>query len=77
MKWYVLHTKPRSEKKAEEELLSLGIHAYCPTRDEVRHWSDRKKRIEIPLLPSMVLVNIDEKEWEKGINIIYDCLKKN
>ena len=61
MNWYVLHTKPRCEKKVEEELLSLGIHAYCPTRSEIRLWSDRKKRIEIPLLPSMVLVNIDDE----------------
>ena len=61
MNWYVLHTKPRSEKKVEEELLSLGIHAYCPTRSEVRLWSDRKKRIQIPLLPSMVLVKIDDE----------------
>lgn len=61
MNWYVLYTKPRCEKKVEEELLSLGIHAYCPTRSEVRLWSDRKKRIDVPLLPSMILVNIDEK----------------
>ena len=61
MNWYVLHTKPRSEKKVEEELLSLGIHAYCPTRSEVRIWSDRKKKIDAPVLPSMVLVNIDDK----------------
>ena len=61
MSWYVLHTKPRCEKKVEEELLSLGIHAYCPTRSEFRYWSDRKKRIEVPLLPSMVLVNVDDK----------------
>ena len=69
MSWYVLYTKPRSEKKVEEELLSLGIHAYCPTRSEMRIWSDRKKRIEIPLLPSMVLVNIDEKD----INRVFEC----
>ena len=36
MKWYVLHTKPRSEKKVEEKLLSLGINAYCPTRTEIK-----------------------------------------
>ena len=65
MNWYVLYTKPRCEKKVEEELLSLGIHAFCPTRSEVRQWSDRKKRIEIPLLPSMVLVNIDEEHISK------------
>ena len=62
MNWYVIHTKPRGEKKAEEQLLSLGINAYCPTRSEIRLWSDRKKRIQVPVLTSMVLVNIDEKD---------------
>ena len=62
MNWYVLHTKPRSEKKVEQKLLSLGINAYCPTRPEIRFWSDRKKRIDVPLLPSMVLVNIEDKD---------------
>ena len=62
MNWYVIHTKPRGEKKAEEELLSLGIQAYCPTRSEIRLWSDRKKRIEVPVLPSMVLVNIEDND---------------
>ena len=69
MNWYVLYTKTRCEKKVVEELLSLGIHAYCPTRSEVRLWSDRKKRIEIPLLPSMVLVKIDDKD----INRVFEC----
>ena len=65
MNWYVLHTKPRREKKVEEELLSLGINAYCPTRSEIRFWSDRKKRIQVPVLPSMVLVNIDVKDMNR------------
>tara|TARA_Y200000002_G_scaffold150198_1_gene124139 strand:+ start:2229 stop:2690 length:462 start_codon:yes stop_codon:yes gene_type:complete len=63
--WYVLHTKPRSEKRVEQKLLSLGINAYCPTRPEIRFWSDRKKRIDVPLLPSIVLVNIDDKDINK------------
>tara|TARA_X000000950_G_scaffold222302_1_gene267750 strand:- start:190 stop:651 length:462 start_codon:yes stop_codon:yes gene_type:complete len=69
MKWYVLHTKPRCEKKVEEKLLSLGINAYCPTLIEIKLWSDRKKRIEVPVLPSMVLVNIDDNE----INKVFEC----
>ena len=68
MNWYVLHTKPRSEKKVEEKLLSLGINAYCPTHSEIRFWSDRKKRIQVPILPSMVLVNIDTK----NINRVFE-----
>ena len=62
MNWYVIHTKPKGEKKAEEQLLSLGINAYCPTLNEIRLWSDRKKRIELPVLPRMVLVNIEDKD---------------
>ena len=62
MNWYVLHTKPRSEKKVEEQLLSLGINAYCPTSSEFKLWSDRKKKIDKPVLPSMILVNIDDKD---------------
>ena len=62
MNWYVLHTKPKHEKKVEKDLLAIGINAYCPTRTEFRVWSDRKKKIEKPVLSSMVLVRIDEKE---------------
>ena len=62
MNWYVLHTKPRCEKKVEEQLLSLGINAYCPTSSEFKLWSDRKKKIDKPVLPSMILVNIDDKD---------------
>ena len=62
MNWYVLHTKPRCEKKVEEQLLSVGINAYCPTRSEFKQWTDRKKKIYKPVLPSMVLVNIDDKD---------------
>ena len=69
MNWYVLHTKPRCEKKAEEQLLFIGINAYCPTRPEIKIWSDRKKRVGVPLLPSMLLVKIDDK----NINKVFEC----
>ena len=62
MNWYVLHTKPRCEKKVEEQLLSIGINAYCPTRSDFKLWTDRKKKIYKPVLPSMVLVYIDDKD---------------
>ncbi|MCH8534152.1 MAG: UpxY family transcription antiterminator [Flavobacteriaceae bacterium] len=57
-KWYVLYSRPNAEKKLAERLSEQGIEAYCPTRTEVRKWSDRKKKVQVPVLPSMVLVNI-------------------
>ena len=68
MNWYVLHTKPRHEKKVEKELISIGINAFCPTREEYRIWSDRRKKIQQPVLPSMVLVRINEKDLN---NVFY------
>ena len=67
--WHVIYTKPRAEKKVEERLNDFGISAYCPVKQEIKQWSDRKKKILVPVLPSMVLVNIDEKERNKVFDI--------
>ena len=68
MKWFVLFTKPRHELKVLERLISLGIQAYTPTKIVTRQWSDRKKKMTIPLLPSMVLVNLENKDP----NLVFD-----
>ncbi|MBT6376913.1 MAG: hypothetical protein HOJ72_01585, partial [Flavobacterium sp.] len=63
--WFVIYTKPRTEIKVSQRLSVLGIENYTPTKIEMRQWSDRKKKIAVPLLPSMVLVSIHEKEVNK------------
>jgi transcriptional antiterminator RfaH len=68
-KWFVIYTKPRTEIKVSQRLSVLGIENYTPTRMEIRQWSDRKKKILVPLLPSMVLVNIHEKEVNKVFEV--------
>jgi transcription antitermination factor NusG len=68
-KWFVIYTKPRTEIKVSQRLSVLGVENYTPTRIEVRQWSDRKKKILLPLLPSMVLVSIHEKEVNKVFEV--------
>jgi transcription antitermination factor NusG len=68
IKWFVLFTKPRHELKVLERLISFGIDAYTPTKIVTRQWSDRKKKMTIPLLPSMVLVNLENKDP----NVVFD-----
>ena len=68
-KWFVVCTKSRNELKVLSRILSLGIDAYTPSRKELRQWSDRKKKVAVPLLPSMVLVRLDEKEVNKVFEI--------
>jgi transcriptional antiterminator RfaH len=67
--WFVIYTKPRQELKALERLTHLGIEAYTPTKIEVRKWSDRKKKVIVCLLPSMVLVCLEEKEVSKVFEV--------
>lgn len=67
--WFVIYTKPRQELKVLERLTHLGIEAYTPTKIEVRKWSDRKKKVTVCLLPSMVLVYLGEKEVSKVFEV--------
>ena len=66
--WFVIVTKPQNEKKVELQLNQIGIPAYCPVRTEIRQWSDRAKKIKVPLLPSMLLVKIPNNLR----NIVFD-----
>ncbi len=63
--WYALYTRPRWEKKANDELMRCGILTYLPLVKTLRQWSDRKKIVEAPLLPSYLFVNISLDEYEK------------
>jgi transcription antitermination factor NusG len=60
--WLAIYTKSRAEKKVEERLLKNGFEAYCPTYTTLKQWSDRKKKVELPLIPSYVFVHVDERE---------------
>ena len=62
MDWFALYTKPHNEIKVAEKLLSMGIEAYCPTIVVEKQWSDRKKKIQQPLLNSYVFVKLNDQE---------------
>jgi transcription antitermination factor NusG len=64
MPWYVIYTKPRNEKKVADRLKHIGVDVYCPMFTMVKQWSDRKKKVEVPLLNSYVFVNLKEKDRE-------------
>jgi transcription antitermination factor NusG len=60
--WMAVYTKPRSEKKVAERLEKIGIEVYCPLQTVIKQWSDRKKKVKIPVFPSYVFVHIEESE---------------
>ena len=66
-KWYAIYTRPRSEKKVFELLSQNDFNAYLPLISTVRQWSDRKKKVQIPLISSYVFVKTNESNL---INIL-------
>src|SRR5690242_12899225 len=68
MSWYVLYTKPRNEKKVAELLKQKGVDVFCPIKEEIRQWSDRKKKILEPVFKSYIFVRLSNyKENSIGV----------
>jgi hypothetical protein len=44
LNWFVVYTKPLTEKKVADRLCLLGIESYLPLYTTIRQWSDRKKK---------------------------------
>ncbi len=61
-RWHVLYTKPRHEIKAIERLVQNGFEVYCPMKTTLKQWSDRKKKVSEPLLPSYIFIKTTEKK---------------
>ena len=65
MKWYVMYTASRSEKKVAERLTEKGWEVYLPMVEELRQWSDRKKKVQRALFNGYVFVKTERsKLWE-------------
>jgi transcription antitermination factor NusG len=58
-RWYVLYLRSRYEKRVHEELEKRGIESFLPLVMEVRQWSDRKKKVDMPLFPGYDFVRIE------------------
>jgi transcription antitermination factor NusG len=57
-----VYTKPKWEKKVAEQLTKMGIECYCPLITQVRQWSDRKKKVVVPLFNSYVFVQVADSD---------------
>lgn len=55
--WYALHTRCRHEKRASIELNQKGLETFLPLLSQVRHWSDRRKVVEIPMFSCYVFLH--------------------
>ncbi len=68
-KWLVFYTKSRWEKKVNDYLQKFGFEPYLPVHKVVRHWSDRKKKLEVPLFNSYIFVRDHESRIPEILQI--------
>ena len=65
-KWFVFYTKSRQEKKVKDLLDKREFEVFLPLHKVVRQWTDRKKKIEVPLFNSYIFV----REYEHNISSV-------
>ncbi len=62
--WFAVYVKSRAEKKAQAELLQRNIETFLPLQRKLRQWSDRKKWVEMPLIPGYLFVRVSRREYD-------------
>lgn len=66
-KWYVMQTKPRNEQLVYKQIQQKGIETFLPLVEKIRIWTDRKKKIQVPLFSGYVFVHANGEERIKAI----------
>ena len=74
LKWFVLVIKTNREKQVAEILDNHGFEIYCPVKKEIRQWSDRKKKVEVPIFQNYLFVRL--KEADRDTVFITSYVKK-
>ena len=60
--WYVLHVKPRTEKKTFERLARLGVFRHLPLLKKVTKVQRRRVTRFLPLFPGYVFARLNTDE---------------
>lgn len=63
--WYALHTQARHEKVVVQKLHDRGVETYLPLVTEIHRWSDRKKKVQLPLFSSYVFARLTPSKVDR------------
>lgn len=65
LQWHVMYTTSRAEKKVAQRLREKGLEVFLPMVEELRQWSDRKKKVQKALFNGYLFVKIARSNlWE-------------
>ena len=64
--WYAVYTRSRHEQRAFDRLSANDVEVFLPMVESMRQWSDRRKRIQVPLFSGYLFVRI---HWSLNIRL--------
>jgi transcription antitermination factor NusG len=67
--WYVLFVRSNQEKRVAHGLHERGIEHLLPCYSSLRHWKDRRVRLEMPLFPGYVFIYLPFVERLKALTV--------
>ncbi len=60
--WFVVYTRFNTEKKLQSTLENAGYTTFLPLYTTLRQWSDRKKKVSLPLIRSVIFVKLEQSK---------------
>jgi transcription antitermination factor NusG len=61
--WYAVQVKPRSEQAVATSARNKGYDQFLPLYSVSRSWSDRTKRLDLPLFPGYLFCRLGNESW--------------
>jgi transcription antitermination factor NusG len=68
-RWYAAYTLPRHEKIVANQLAQKSVESYLPLFEAIHRWKDRRARVQLPLFPGYVFVQVPLAERLKVLEI--------
>lgn len=77
--WYVFYCKSRAEKKLFDTLKLHGFSPFLPLTTVKRQWSDRIKKVSVPLFPNYIFVHCTASQVPKitAFNHVVSPVRQN
>jgi transcription antitermination factor NusG len=63
--WYAVHTKSRHEKRVAAQLTEQSVCTFLPLLVQLNRWSDRKRKVEVPLFSCYAFVRIAQTSEDR------------
>jgi transcription antitermination factor NusG len=67
--WYVLFVRSNQEKRIAYSLHQRGVENFLPCYSSLRHWKDRRVRLEMPLFPGYVFIKLPFAERLRALTV--------